>query len=146
MQPLAAQLPVIGDGEAVGLLLNAANEGKNRLIVVDADFLPLGRHQRPGAVPVVLDHAEYGKAESQLRQGRHRHVGMVHAAVDEQQIRRHVEALVPLLVVGEAALHNLVHGGVVVLIRQALYLEALVIAFPGAAVLKDHHAGHDVRA
>ena len=58
-QTLAPELAMVGDGEAVGLLLNLADEGENRLIVVNADLLPLRRHQRTGAVPVVLHHAEH---------------------------------------------------------------------------------------
>ena len=40
---------------------------------------------------------------------------------------------------------NLVHGGVVVLIRQAAHLKALVIAFFRLAVLEHCHGGDDVR-
>ena len=47
---------------------------------------------------------------------------------------------------GEAPLDHLVHGGVVILIGKALQPEALVVAFPGAAILKNHHTGHDIRA
>ena len=47
---------------------------------------------------------------------------------------------------GKAPLDHLVHGGVVILIGKALQLEALVVAFPGAPILKDHHTGHDIRA
>ena len=95
MQPLAAQLPVIGNGESVGLLLDIADEGKNGLVVVNADLLPLGRHQSPGAVPVVFHHTKHRKLQPQFLQCRHGYIGMVYAAVDEQQVRGGFKALVP---------------------------------------------------
>ena len=45
----------------------------------------------------------------------------------------------------EAAAEHLPHGGVVVLIRQAAHLKALVIALFRLAVLEDCHGGDDVR-
>ena len=41
LKPLAAQLAVVGDGKAVCLLLNIADQRKNCLIVVNSDLLPL---------------------------------------------------------------------------------------------------------
>ena len=55
-QSFAPELPVIGDGKAVGLLLDVSNQGEDRLIVVNADLAPLGSHQSPGPVAVILDH------------------------------------------------------------------------------------------
>ena len=40
-KPLILLLAVKFNGKAVGLLLNLADEGENRLIVVNADLLPL---------------------------------------------------------------------------------------------------------
>ena len=145
-QTLAPELAVVGDGEAVGLLLNLADEGENRLIVVNADLLPLRGHQRPGAVPVVLHHAEHREGQVQLLKRSHGHLRVSHAAVDEQQVGGFVKALVPRLVVDKPPGHDLTHGGVVVLIGQPLHLEALVVAFLRLSLLKYHHAGNDVRA
>ena len=145
-QTLAPELAVVGDGEAVGLLLNLADEGENRLIVVNADLLPLRRHQRTGAVPVVLHHAEHREGQVQLLKRSHGHLRVGHAAVDEQQVGGFVKALVPRLVVDKPPGHDLTHGGVVVLIGQPLHLEALVVAFLRLSLLKYHHAGNDVRA
>ena len=57
---LAVLLVVVGDGEAVGLLLDLADEGEDRLLPGDADLPALGGHEGTGAVAVVLHHAEDG--------------------------------------------------------------------------------------
>ena len=82
-EPLAAQLTVIGDGEAMGLLLDISDKREYRLVRFDPDLLPGRGHECPCPVPVILYHAEYGDIEFQLLQHPHRNVCMGDASVDD---------------------------------------------------------------
>ena len=135
-----------GDGKAVGFLLNGTDQSKNRLIGIDRNLLRFSGDQGTGTVAVILHHAEHRKRQSQLLQRALGHLGVVDTAVDQQQVRGSIEALVPCLVVGKTPLHYLVHGSIVILVGKAFQLEALVVAFEGLSILKNHHAGNDVRA
>ena len=135
---------MVGDGKAVGLLLDGADEGEDRRDGGDADLLPLRRGQRPGPVAVVLDHAIDWEGKPQLVEYAAGYGGVDAAAVDEQQVWCGVEAAVLIFVMGKAPVEHLVHCGIVVLVLHALELEALVFAFFRLAVLEDHHGGHDV--
>ena len=84
LQALAAELSVIGDGEAVGLLLNVPDQREDGLVSVNAYFLALRGHQCPGAVPVVLYHTEHRESKAELFQGSDRHGSVLNAAVDQQ--------------------------------------------------------------
>ena len=54
---------MVGDGKAVCLLLNPADQGKYGGDSLNPDLRAVGGDQRAGTVAVVLDHAEdrYGK-------------------------------------------------------------------------------------
>lgn len=65
----AAQGALIGNGEAVCLLLDAADEGKHRRIALDADLLPVRRNKGARAVAVILDHAEDRQKNTHFGQG-----------------------------------------------------------------------------
>ena len=146
LDPFAPQLAVVSDRKAVGLLLDRADQRKDALLGGNADLLALRRDERAGAVAVVLDHAVNGNVNvhgAQLLQNR---LGVVHAAVDQQQVGRCLKALVSGQKMREAASQDLAHGGVVVLVVQPLQLEVPVGGAQGLAVRKDHHGGHDVRA
>ena len=77
----AVLFPVVGDGKAVDLLLHLSHQGEKRRALLYAQLLPLGRHQRPGPVPVVLYHAQNRHGKSLFRQGLLRHGGVLPAAV-----------------------------------------------------------------
>ena len=128
----------------MGLLLDAANEGKEGLVLLQADLLPLPVHQGPGAVSVVLDHAEDGDAEAQLLQRRSRRPHLSHAAIHEQHVGHLPELLVPVQIPPEAAGDDLFHGGVVVGVLQPLEGEVAVVPFQGSAVHVHRHGGHNV--
>ena len=111
----------------MGLLLNLADEGEHRLIGLDANLPALRRDQGPGAVPVVLYHAEHRDGQPQGLQHLHRHFGVVLAAVDEEHVGQLPELLVPVQVAPEAAGEHLLHGGVVVGGVHVPELEAAVV-------------------
>ena len=141
----AAQGALIGNGEAVCLLLDAPDEGEHRRAALDADLLPVRRDKGARAVAVVLDHAEDRQEHAHFRQGGADRLGVHGTAVDEQGVRPLSKAAVAVEIMTEAAAEHLPHGGVVVLIRQAAHLKALVIALFRLAVLEDRHGGDDVR-
>ena len=119
-------------------------EGKHRRIALDADLLPVRRNKGARAVAVILDHAEDRQKNTHFGQGGADRLGVHGTAVDEQGVRALGKAAVAVEIMTEAAEH-LPHGGVVVLIRQAAHLKALVIALFRLAVLEDRHGGDDIR-
>ena len=137
-------LVVIGDGEAVHLLLNPPDEGEEGRAVLDADLLPLRRHQRAGAVAVVLDHAEDRHLQPQRGERRLRGTGMALAAVDQQEVGQLAELLVPVEIAPEAPRQHLLHGAVVVGVVERLDLEAPVVALEGPPVAEHDHRGDHV--
>ena len=94
---------------------------------------------------IVLDHAEDRQEHAHFRQGGTDRLGVHGTAVDEQGVRPLSKAAVAVEIMAEAAAEHLPHGGVVVLIRQAAHLKALVIALFRLAVLEDRHGGDDIR-
>ena len=130
----------------MGFLLNIANQGENRLVGVNGYFLPIGRNQCPGAVTVILHHAEHREGNAHLVKCPLCRLGVNNAAVNQQQIRRGIKALVYRLEMDKASLHHLIHGGIVVLIFKPLHLEALIVALFWLPILEHHHTGHNVRA
>ena len=139
-------LVVVGDGEAVGLLLDLADEGEDRLLPGDADLPALRRHESPGPVAVVLHHAEDGHGTAEALRHALGGLGVGDAAVDEEEVRQGQELLVPVRRPLEPAADDLRHGGVVVrMARRVLDLEAAVGALQGLCAPVDHHGGHDVR-
>ena len=144
LDPALPLLAVELDGKAVGLLLDLADEGEHRRDGLNADLPAVGGHQGPGAVAVVLHHAEGGDVQVHGLQHPLGHPHMVLAAVDQQQIRFCIKLLVPVQVPAEPPGEHLLHGGVVVRAVHILELEVPVVPLQGAAVLKDHHGGHDV--
>ena len=81
------ELPVVFDGEAVGLLLDLSNEGEDRRDGLDADLPSVGVDQRPGTVAVILHHAESGDVQTHRLQHPGGHLHMLMAAVDQEQVR-----------------------------------------------------------
>ena len=141
----AAQGTLIGNGEAVRLLLNTPDEGEHCRVALDADLLPVRRNKGARAMAIVLDHAEDRQEHAHFRQGGADRLGVHGTAVDEQGVRPLSKAAVAVEIMTEAAAEHLPHGGVVVLIRQAAHLKALVIALFRLAVLEDRHGGDDIR-
>ena len=144
LDPALPLLAVELDGEAVGLLLDLPDEGEHRRDGLNADLPAVGGHQGPGAVAVVLHHTEGGDVQVHGLQHPLGHPHVVFTAVDQQQIRFCIELLVPVQVPAEPPGEHLLHGGVVVRAVHVLELEMPVVPLQGAAVLKDHHRGHDV--
>ena len=130
---------MIGDGEAVRLLLNAADQRKDRRDALNADLAAVRRDEGARAVAVVLDHAEDRQLELHGRERLAHRLGMDGAAVDQQRVRALVEALVAVEIVAEAAADDLPHGRVIVLLVHIFELKALVIAFFRFPVDKNHH-------
>ena len=143
---LAVLLVVVGDGEAVGLLLDLADEGEDRLLPGDADLPALRRHESPGPVAVVLHHAEDGHGAAEALRHALGGLGVGDTAVDEEEVRQGQELLVPIRRPLQPPPDDLRHGGVVVrMARRVLDLEAAVGALQGLCAPVDHHGGHDVR-
>ena len=142
---LIAQGTLIADGSVVSLLLDVPHQGEDRLVLLDADLPPLGCDEGPGAVPVVLHHAEGGHAKAQILLGAESGGGVVLASVDEQQVGQGRKVLVPVRIALEAAVHRLVHAGVVVRPLQLLDAELPIVPLQGLAVHMDGHGGHDAR-
>ena len=139
-------LVVVGDGEAVGLLLDLADEGEDRLLPGDADLPALRRHESPGPVAVVLHHAEDGHGAAEALRHALGGLGVGDTAVDEEEVRQGQELLVPIRRPLQPPPDDLRHGGVVVrMARRVLDLEAAVGALQGLRAPVDHHGGHDVR-
>ena len=132
------------DGEAVRLLLNAANQREQRGRLLNANLLPRRSDQRTGAVPVVLYHAEGRNIQSQLCQHLFGYARMGHAAVNEQYVRSLVEARVAVLQVRQAAGQRLPHGRIVILPVQAAHFEALIVALQRLPPLEHHHGGDNL--
>ena len=80
----------------MGLLLDLADEGEHRLLGDDADLPALRRHQRTGAVAVVLHHAQNGDVDAHGLQLLLRGLGLQMTAVHQQQVRQRGEVLVPV--------------------------------------------------
>ena len=93
---------------------------------------------------VVLHHAEDGDGQSQRLQHLHRHIGVIDAAVDEQQVRLVREFLVPFQVALEPPCQHLFHGGVIIRAVHILQLEMTVIPLQRTGIHIHHHRGHDV--
>ena len=113
----AAQGTLIGNGEAVRLLLNTPDEGEHCRVALDADLLPVRRNKGARAMAIVLDHAEDRQEHAHFRQGGTDRLGVHGTAVDEQGVRPLSKAAVAVEIMAEAAAEYLPHGGVVVLIR-----------------------------
>ena len=109
-KPLAPQLPMIRDGEAVGLLLDGTDKGKDMLIGIDGNLHALRGYQRPGTMAVILDHAEYVHSQSKLTQGFYCRSGVADATIDQQQIRSFVETFIAIFIMAETAAQDLTHG------------------------------------
>ena len=91
----AAQGALIGNGEAVRLLLDAPDEGEHRRAALDADFLPVRRDKGARTVAIVLDHAEDRQKHAHFGQGGTDRLGMHGTAVDEQGVGRSEKPLSP---------------------------------------------------
>ena len=137
---------MIGDGEAVGLLLDAPDEGKHRRNCLDADLGSLRRHQGAGAVAVVFDHAENRQLDTHQGQSLLYRLGMDHTAVDQQGIRLFLKALVPVEIAAKPPAQHLPHGGVVILILHVFQLKAFVVALFRLSIDEDRHGSHNVRS
>ena len=83
---LGVLLVVVGDGEAMYLLLHRADQGEQSGRLPDAQLLPPGGDQGAGAVPVVLHHAQHRHVQTQPGHHLLGDAGMVFAAVDQQQV------------------------------------------------------------
>jgi hypothetical protein len=93
---LFVALVVEGDGEAVGLLLNAADEGKDGGIRGDADLPALRRHQARVRWRSSFTMPNMGTAQPNSRATQHRRLGMGHAAVDQEGVGQRQKFLVPV--------------------------------------------------
>ena len=80
----------------MGLLLDAAYQGKDRRDLLDADLVLRRVHQSPGAVAIVLYHAIDRNGQPHLLQNPDGHSGVVGSAVDEEEIGQVPKFLVPL--------------------------------------------------
>ena len=87
---------VIGDGEPVDLLLHPTHQRKQRRALLDAQLPALRRHQRTGAVAVVLHHAQNGDMDAHGLQLLLRGLGLQMTTVHQQQVRQGREVLVPV--------------------------------------------------
>ena len=135
-------LVVVGNGEAVRLLLHRADQGEQRGRLPNAQLLPPGGDQGAGAVPVVLHHAQHRHVQSQPGHHLLGDAGVVFAAVDQQQVWQGRKFFVPVQIPAEAAGQHLPHGAVVVPLPARLHPETAVGRLQRPAVLKDHHAAH----
>ncbi len=150
---LAAELAVVRDGEAVGLVADALEQ-------VEGIAPPRHPHRIGGTGPVhlleLLGQRRHGDllVEAELLEHPDGDPELPLAAVDEQQLRRVREAatalgdrLVTVLDVGaQAPGQHLLHGGEVVVALRALDLETAVLALLGETVLEHHHRADVVAA
>ena len=91
------------DGKAVGLLLDAPDEGEHRRGALDADLLPVRRNKGARAMAIVLDHAEDRQKNTHFGQGGADRLGVHGTAVDEQGVRPLSKAAVAVEIMTEAA-------------------------------------------
>ena len=142
---LSVALPVEGDGEPVGLLLNAPDEGEHHLSPLNTNLPALRRHQRPGPVPVVLHHAEDGDRQPEPFRHPPGHLGVLLAAVDEHHVRQRHKLFILLHIMSEPPGQDLLHGPVIV--RMPLHIldpEPPVPVLGGPRPMKHHHGRHDI--
>ena len=99
----ASELAVIGNGKAVRFLLDPSDQGKDSGACLDADLLALRGDERARAVTVVLDHAEDRQVDAHCLQRLAHRFRMDRTAVDQQDVRPLVKALVSVEIVAEAA-------------------------------------------
>ena len=92
---------------------------------------------------VVLDHAEDRDRKAEVRKRLLCGRGMGVAAVDEQQVGKLGKLLVPVLCARKAAVHHLVHAGVVVRAVEVADAKLPVVALEGLAVHMHGHARDD---
>ena len=151
--PLAAELAVVGDGEAVGLVPDALEQ-------VQRLGTPRDPHGVGGARQVDLLEALGQRrrrdllVEPQVLEDPHRHVELALAPVHQQQLRRVTElagALAhrerPLVDVGgQAAREHLLHGGEVVVAGHGPHAEPAVLGLLREPVLHHHHRADVVGA
>ena len=127
------------------LLLDGADEGEHRRNGADGDLIARSGDERSGTVAVVLDHAVGRDRQPERLQHVLRDPRVLDAAVDEQHVRALCEARILLDIVRQPPQQDLMHGRVVVLIGQALDLEALIGRFERLSILKDDHGGDNIR-
>ena len=135
---------VIGNGEAVDLLLNLAHQGEQRGALLDAQLLALRRYQRPGPVAVVLHHAQHRHRKAQALQHPAGALRLELAAVHQQQVRQRRKVFIAVQIPAEPALQHLLQGPQIVGVVQAPDLEPAVVPLQGPPVGKHHHGGHHV--
>ena len=136
---------MVGDGKAVHLLLDRADEGKNGWICRDGDLVSVRRDERARPVAVILDHTVNRDVQRIFTQDRKCDIRMLHAAVDQKCVRTLGKTRVARKIMRKAPLEHLTHGCIVILIAQPLDPKALIILFAGLSVCEDHHGRHDVR-
>ena len=78
----------------MGLLLDTSHQGKDGRLGLQPNFSAVRRHQRPGAVPSVLDHAEHWHVQSSLRQHPTGHAHLSQSAVHQNDVGQDVELFV----------------------------------------------------
>ena len=129
----------------MGLLLNLADEGKHRLIGINADLAAFRRYQRPGAVTVILYHAEYRHRAAKLLCDLPGGAGVGNAAVNEKHIRQRQELFVPVCCPLQTPPKHLLHGRIVIRpTLQFLDLEPPICRFQRLRTLIYHHGCHNV--
>ena len=82
-----AQFFVVGDGEAVGFVLDSSDEMERVGMGVDSELSVL-IEQCPRSMPVVLDHAGDGNVQVKFIQNGKRRVYLTASAVHEDQVRQ----------------------------------------------------------
>ena len=146
LQMAGLLLAVKFNGKAVGLPLYSADHGKQRLILLDSDLSAVCRRQSAGSVAVILHHAIGRDMETHLGHGFHGSSYLSRAAVNEQQVRQVAKLFIAVQIALEAALHHLLHGGVIISMFHVLQFEPAVIPFQGPAIDMDGHRGNNVSA
>ena len=120
---------MVGNGKAVGLLLNGTDQSKDCLGSVQSNLSAIWRHQGPGSMFVVLHHSKHRKVQFQGLQRPPGRLSVGDSTVNQQEIRRLIKARIFLLVLHKTAVHHLCHGRIVVLILQTFHLESLILFF-----------------
>ena len=136
-------MTLIGDGTVVGLLLNVADQRKDRLIADNADLSSVRGHQCPGAMSVVLHHPEAWHLQTEICKCTLCRCGVDVSAIYQEQIRQRGKLFIPFQVSPEAARHRLIHAGVVVLNLQVPDPEFPIRGLVRSAFLKHRHCGDD---
>ena len=131
-------LPLVGDGKAVYLLLDAIYKSIYIALARDTD-LSVHAHERTRFVVIVLYHTGSGNINSRLAHNIERYMQMLFAAVKEYKIGRCPKCAGIVRKMRKAPFKRFTHCAVVICSVSGSYGKATVIPLKKAPALNNDH-------